>query len=198
MCPPSCLAWSQTVTPGLHWRLLDTHRQVWLSLLWGYCSFLLAPVHPSFVCAFQESISPVLWKFYNQIPLASKVKFPRGSQSLCWIPTLGNLLWVLGLVTVWEFLWYDCFVICGSSAGQLYGRANGDLLQEGLWHMLNDPGLLKPETLCPCQTTADPYLCKRHSLKGRSGSVSVGSLCPGAHMVLIEASEHLWWFGVWF
>ena len=24
-------------------RLLDTQRQVWLSLLWGHCSFLLAP-----------------------------------------------------------------------------------------------------------------------------------------------------------
>ena len=28
-----------------------------------------------FVCALQESVSPVLWKFCNQIPLASKVKF---------------------------------------------------------------------------------------------------------------------------
>ena len=25
------------------WRLLDTHRQVWGSLLWGHCSFLLGP-----------------------------------------------------------------------------------------------------------------------------------------------------------
>ena len=27
----------------LCWRLLDTHRRVCLSLLWGYCSFLLEP-----------------------------------------------------------------------------------------------------------------------------------------------------------
>ena len=26
---------------GHHQRLLDTHRQVWVSLLWGHCSFLL-------------------------------------------------------------------------------------------------------------------------------------------------------------
>ena len=26
-----------TVNPGLRWRLLDSYRQVWLSLLWG-CS----------------------------------------------------------------------------------------------------------------------------------------------------------------
>ena len=31
-----------------------------------------------FVCALQESVSPVLWKFYNQILLAFKVKFPCG------------------------------------------------------------------------------------------------------------------------
>ena len=30
------------------------------------------------------------------------------------------------------------------------------------------------------------------SLKGRSGSVSVGSLGPGVHKVLFEPSEHLW------
>ena len=27
----------------LHWKLLDTPRQVWVSLLWGHCSFLLGP-----------------------------------------------------------------------------------------------------------------------------------------------------------
>ena len=32
-----------TSIPRLHWRLLDTHGQVWLSLLWGHCSFLLDP-----------------------------------------------------------------------------------------------------------------------------------------------------------
>ena len=32
-----------TANPRLHWRLLDTHGQVWLSLLWGHCSFLLGP-----------------------------------------------------------------------------------------------------------------------------------------------------------
>ena len=50
-----------------------------------------------FVCALPESVSPVLWKFCDQIPLASKIKFPAGSQSLCQIPRLGNLLWVLKL-----------------------------------------------------------------------------------------------------
>ena len=52
-------------------------------------------MHTGFVCALQESVSPVLCKFCNQIPLPSKVKLSGGSQSLCQIPRLGNLLWVL-------------------------------------------------------------------------------------------------------
>ena len=32
-----------TADPWLHQRLLDTHGEVWLSLLWDHCSFLLAP-----------------------------------------------------------------------------------------------------------------------------------------------------------
>ena len=37
----------------------------------------------NFVCALQESVSLVLWKFCNEIPLVFKVKFPGSSQSLC-------------------------------------------------------------------------------------------------------------------
>ena len=32
-----------TSNPHLCQRLLDPHRQVWVSLLWGHCSFLLGP-----------------------------------------------------------------------------------------------------------------------------------------------------------
>ena len=32
-----------TADPRLRWRLLDTHGRVWVSLLWGHCSFLLGP-----------------------------------------------------------------------------------------------------------------------------------------------------------
>ena len=42
-------------------------------------SLLLSPgswCAQGFVCALPKSVSPVLCKFYNQIPLASKVKFP--------------------------------------------------------------------------------------------------------------------------
>ena len=29
-----------TTNPHLHWRLLDTLGQLWVSLLWDHCSFL--------------------------------------------------------------------------------------------------------------------------------------------------------------
>ena len=32
-----------TTDPHLRQRLLDTHGQVWVNLLWGHCSFLLHP-----------------------------------------------------------------------------------------------------------------------------------------------------------
>ena len=43
-----------TASPHLHQRLLDTHGQVWVSLLWGHCSFLLGS---GSACGPQESIS---------------------------------------------------------------------------------------------------------------------------------------------
>ena len=48
----------QAITdPRLRRRLPDTHRQVWVSLLQGHCSFLLSPGVQGSVYAFQESIS---------------------------------------------------------------------------------------------------------------------------------------------
>ena len=53
------------------------------------------------------------------------------------------------------------------------------------------PGLWPPEPLSLWQATADLYLLRdTQTLKGRPGSVSVGSPC--AHKVLFEASEHPW------
>ena len=97
--------------PWLHCRPLSTYASAWdswkLTVKSGSVScavtapFSWVLVHTRF-CALQESVSPVLWKFYNQIPLAFKVKFPGGSQSLCQISKLGNLLWALELFNGWR------------------------------------------------------------------------------------------------
>ena len=54
-----------TVNPCLHQRLLDTHGQVCVSPLWvtAPCSWVL--VTKGFVGAFQESVSLVLYKFWQ-------------------------------------------------------------------------------------------------------------------------------------
>ena len=65
---------------------------------------------------------------------------------------------------------------------------NNELPQKGLCHRS-----AAPKSLSLWQATADWYLHRR--LKHRSGSVSAWSLGPGAHKVLFEPSQHLWW--VW-
>ena len=58
--------WPATADLHLYQRLLDTHWQVWVSLLWG--SLLLSPrswYTQGFVCALQESVSQVLCKFWQ-------------------------------------------------------------------------------------------------------------------------------------
>ena len=86
-----------TADPRLHQRLLDPPRQVWVSLFVVTAPFSWVLVTQGFFRALQESVSPVLCKFCNQIPLASKVEFPGGSQSLCQILRFRYLLWVLEL-----------------------------------------------------------------------------------------------------
>ena len=48
-----------TTDPRLHQRALDTQGQVWVSLLWGHCSFLLGPdAHKFFSCVPSKSLFP--------------------------------------------------------------------------------------------------------------------------------------------
>ena len=76
---------------------------------WVFCEvtapFLMVLVHRRF-CLYSprlETLFPsVLWKSYNQIPLAFKVRFPGNSQSLCWIPRLGILTWGSEPLQQWE------------------------------------------------------------------------------------------------
>ena len=47
-----------TAYPHLCQRLLDTHGQVWVSLLWGHCSFLLGPRVHSVLFVPSKSLFP--------------------------------------------------------------------------------------------------------------------------------------------
>ena len=56
-CAPTALQ-QATANPFLHWRLLDTHRQVWVNLLWGPCSFLWGPGVHKFLFVPSKSLFP--------------------------------------------------------------------------------------------------------------------------------------------
>ena len=47
-----------TSDPCLCQRLLDTHGQVWVSLLWGHCSFFLGPGVHKFMIVPSKSLIP--------------------------------------------------------------------------------------------------------------------------------------------
>ena len=67
--------------------------------------FLWVFVHTGFcLCpsSLESLFSPVLWKSCNQILLGFKVRFPGDSQSLCWIPRLGSLMWGSEPSQQWE------------------------------------------------------------------------------------------------
>ena len=64
-CPRPCSRPPLThASTGDSWTL----RQVWVSPLWGHCSFLLGPGAQGSACAFQGSVSAVLfWRLYGGV-----------------------------------------------------------------------------------------------------------------------------------
>ena len=63
--------WQATVNPHLCQRLLNTHRQVWFSLLRGHCSFLLGPGGHKVLFVPSESLFPSdlckFWQLYGGV-----------------------------------------------------------------------------------------------------------------------------------
>ena len=93
-------------------------------------------------------------------------------------------------LTVQEFIWYNCSAVYGLSAWRLYGGIDGDLFQEPLCHTQ----VCSTQSPCPFGRPLLTHSSEGNTqtLKGRSGSVFVGYLGPGAHKVLFEPSELLW------
>ena len=123
-----------------------------------------------FVCALQESVSPVLWKLCNQVPLAFKVKFPGVSQSLCQITRLANLFWALEI-------FQQCENFFGITVLQFVGCLLGGSMV-GLTHHTSQ--VCYSQNPCPLSR---PLLTRVSAgdtlkLKGTSGSVSHG--VPGS------------------
>ena len=117
-----------TVNPHLHWRLLDTHREVWGSLLWGHCSFLLGSGAHKVLFVPSKSLFP-------QCCGSSVIKshWPSKSISLgvlnpfCRIQVEKSVVGPSTFATVRELLWYNCSPVYGLSAWWLYGGAHTPL-----------------------------------------------------------------------
>ena len=131
------------------------------------------------VFSFQESISPVLWEFYNQIPLTSKVTSPGDSQSLCQIPRFGSLLWALELSQQHENFF-------GIVVLQFVDRPSSS----SVVGLMATSSKRTCTTCCASQHCYCQCSCPRGrpllthasaedppTLKGRSGSVSCGDHC---------------------
>ena len=77
-------------------RLLDTHRQVCISLLWGHCSFLLGPAVCKVLFVPCKSVSPVLckfWRLYGGLMATSSKKayaIPRSAAPRAPAPVAGH------------------------------------------------------------------------------------------------------------
>ena len=91
--------WKATVDWCLQWRLVDTNRTVWLSFLWGHCSFLVSPGAHNVLFVLSKNLFP-------QSCRSSVIKSHWASmsnslgilRSFGQIPKLGNLLWALELL----------------------------------------------------------------------------------------------------
>ena len=83
LLPEPLPLWEATADLCLCRRPSNTHRQGWLSVLWGHCSFPWVLVWTSFVCTLQEPLIEPL--------LPSRCGFSfvlgHGVSFLWWVPT---------------------------------------------------------------------------------------------------------------
>ena len=170
--------WSTHASAGDSWTLTGKSGSVFCGVFspGSWCA-------QGFVCVLQESISPVLWEFCNQIPLVFKVKFPGNSQYLCWSPRLGNLLWALELLQQYENLCNFFVIIVLQFMGRLFGGSAVGLMatsSKRTYATCHISQVCCSQSPCPCgrPLLTHAFAGDTQTLKGRSGSVSCG--VPGS------------------
>ena len=193
-------------------RLLDTHEQVWVSLLQGHCFFLLGPGAHLVLFVPSKSLFPqscVSSGGSMMGLMATSSKRPYHTQVSCTqnpCPCSRPLLTRTSTRDIQTQFWLSLCGVSGSWCAQgfvcalqesvspvlwkfwwLYGGVNGNFSKRAY----AIPRSAAPEPLPLRQAAADPYVHRRHSNTQRQVcSVSVES--PGAHKVLFEPSEYLW------
>ena len=125
--------------PRLCWRLLDTHEQVWVSLLWGHSSSLLGPgVHkvlfvsskslfPQSCVSYGGSMVELIATFSKRayaIPRSAAPRAPTPGAGHCWpIPPQGTVKdSKAGLAqSLWSLLVHTRFCLSPPSISGGYG-----------------------------------------------------------------------------
>ena len=137
-----------TVDLCLHGRFLDIQKASLRQSLVGslllfprYCYTQVFFFFCLFVCLFvlslQEPVSPILWEFCNQIPLAFKSHWVF--RVPCWVSRLGNMLWALELLQH-----------CGNFFGVIVLQSVGCLLGGSMMELMVTSS---KRTFTTCQTS---------------------------------------------
>ena len=158
-----------TTDPRLCWRLLDSHGQVWVSLLWGHCSFLLGPGAHKVLFVPSKSLSPqscvssgssIVGLMANSskrayaIPKSAASRDPLPVAVHCWPSCLTILssCWpsvptiLLGLLCPWTL---------GISSQSLQWLAAAGVAAMWLW---SDCLKVKVKSLSPVRLFATPWI----------------------------------------
>ena len=152
----------------------------------------------SWLCPFLRPLPPLIKNCLN-LPFGTQGSSRRLNETyILQTRNQGHKNPFLTFLTAREFIWYNSSPVCGLSARWLYGGVNGDfpigLMPHAVWHR---------------SATQSPFPCGRplvictsagdtQTLKGRSGSVSVRSLGPGAHKICLSPPSVSGGYGVWF
>ena len=173
--------------PHLHQRLLDIHGQVWVSLLWAHCSFLLCPGAQKVLFVPSKSLFPQsnvssrgsmvgLMVTSSQrayaIPRSTAPRAPAPAAVHCWpIPPQ------------WSEVTQLCPTLCNPMDSSLPGSAIHGIFQVRIleWAAISFSRVPPQETL-------------KHS----SVSVCMWSLGPGVHNVCLSPLRVSGRYGVWF
>ena len=156
---------------------MDTNRTVWLSFLWGHCSFLVSPGAHNVLFVLSKNLFP-------QSCRSSVIKSHWASMSnslgilssFGQIPKLGNLLWALELLEQCENFFG---IIVLQFMGCLLG---GSVVELMVTFSKRTDALCNTSQVCcsqnPCPHSRSLLTCAStgdtQTLKGRSGLVSRG------------------------
>ena len=166
--------------------------------LLSHCSFLWVLGHTRFcLCPPRVSVSPVLWKFCNQVPLVFKVKFPWGSRSLWRISRLVNLLWDLELLQQCEnffviiVLQFVGCLLCSSIVELMATSSKRTYATHHISQVCCSESLCHcGRSLLTCASTGDTQTLKQGLAQSLVGSLLL-SLGPSVHKVLFAPSKYL-------